>query len=132
MVQTRWTRVVGASTRYTARLQIPYAAFPVDATADSYEIEARVTILRTERNRRMTALGTDTTTFRVFSLPEDEQPLDEPTGPVLDRVGASTPTSTGEIVEPGLREGEGPKATPSETGVIEDLPSGTSEVPPGR
>ena len=150
-LQTRWTRMPNnLPRRYAATLRIPYAAFPVHETGESYEIEARVQVLRTEASRRVTALARDKTTFRVYGMPPEEV-RDEPEGPVLDRIGADSASTGGEIVEPGIptgrgagdvagetgtiitpgrQDGSGSKATPGEGGVIEDLPE--SKSPPKK
>jgi len=150
-LQTRWTRMPdNLPRRYAATLLIPYAVFPVHETGESYEIEARVQVLRNETGRRVTALARDKTTFRVYGLPPEDV-RDEPAGPVLDRIGADSPSTGGEIIEPGIptgrgagdvagetgtiitpgrQDGSGSKATPGEGGVIEDLPE--KKAPTGK
>ena len=142
-VQTRWTRVIAPSVRYAARVLVPYHTFPADPSQASYEIDARVQILRKEAARgRVSILARDKTTFRVYGAPADER-RDPPSGPALDRRPLASPGlgeidetgipegfgaedvagETGTIRTPGIQDGSGAKATPGEAGRIIDLPS---------
>ncbi len=75
-LQTRSAAVRGSPARFTATLKIPYRAFPVAQSSESYEVEARVQILRAEGQGRATSLARGTTTFRVYGYSEDEKPAD--------------------------------------------------------
>ena len=69
-LQTRTARVRGNAGRFTATMRIPYRAFPVAQPNDSYEVEARVQVLRAERGGRATSLAKGATTFRVYGYTE--------------------------------------------------------------
>ncbi len=85
-LQTRSARVAGTSARYNAVLRIPYRAFPIKAGESSYDVKARVQILRSEAAGKVTVLCEGTTTFRVYGFeetaeemkPEDAKPADSP------------------------------------------------------
>lgn len=68
-VQTRPARIGARCTRYVARLEIPYAAFPMKSGEEEYEVEARVHVLRQERGSMMTVLARGETTFTVHATP---------------------------------------------------------------
>lgn len=70
-LQTRTALVKGNAGRFTATLKIPYRAFPVSQSTESYEVEARVQILRADGNGRATSLARGNTTFRVYGFSED-------------------------------------------------------------
>jgi len=78
-LQTRSARVEGASARFTATLKIPYRAFPVAQVNDSYEIEARVQILRDDGSGRATSLARGSSTFRVYGSAEPATTATTPT-----------------------------------------------------
>lgn len=68
--QTRPVRVVGSASVYKTSVMVAYSAFPAPGAGDSYEIEARVQLMRREGvNVRILARGT--TTFTVHG-PEAE------------------------------------------------------------
>jgi len=68
--QTRPVRVVGTASVYKTSVMVPYGAFPAPGAGDSYEIEARVQLMRREgANARILARGT--TTFRVHGPEAD-------------------------------------------------------------
>jgi hypothetical protein len=70
-LQTRSARVRGDAGRFTAALKIPYRAFPVAQPNDSYEVSARVQILRADGGGRVSSLAKGSTTFRVYGYPDD-------------------------------------------------------------
>jgi hypothetical protein len=73
-LQTRTALVRGNTGRFTATLRIPYRAFPVAQSSESYEVEARVQILRADGAGRTTSLARGTTTFRVYGSSDAETP----------------------------------------------------------
>jgi hypothetical protein len=64
-VQTHRVRVAGDPASYASSLWVPYSAFPPPATGASYEVDAKVQLLRQESNGRVTVLCEGTTTFTV-------------------------------------------------------------------
>ena len=141
-IQTRWTRVTGATARYAATLLIPYQVFPAHESGKSYEIDARVQLLRNEARGRVSLLARDKTMFRVYGLSEEEQEPTRAPSDGLDRRGFAMPGEGGEIIEPGIptgigakdvageqgtiltpgrQDGSGAKDTPGESGAIDDV-----------
>lgn len=70
-VQTRSARVRSNDARFAATLRIPYRAFPVKEGGEEYDVEARVEVLRTEGQGKVSVLCLGTTTFRVYGGPAE-------------------------------------------------------------
>lgn len=77
-LQTRAARVSLDAARYKATLRIPYRAFPMGAGEASYDVEARVQVLRTEARGQVTVLCRGSTTFRVYGFEEGTEPASTP------------------------------------------------------
>ncbi|MDA1196275.1 MAG: hypothetical protein O2894_13990, partial [Planctomycetota bacterium] len=73
-LQTRSAAVASDASRYRATLRIPYRAFPMSAGEASYDVEARVQILRVENGERVSMLCRGSTTFRVYGYEEGAEP----------------------------------------------------------
>lgn len=109
-LQTRAGRVAGNAARYKATLRIPYAAFPMGPGQASYDVEARVQVLRSEGRGQVTVLCRGSTTFRVYGYEEGEEPAPPPAaddgipndvqrGEIVP--GTSIPGEGGRISDPG-------------------------------
>lgn len=70
-LQTRAARVSQPAARFKATVRIPYRAFPMAAGESSYEVVARVQVLRSEPGGQVTLLCRGSTTFRVYGFDED-------------------------------------------------------------
>ncbi|MDF1700701.1 MAG: hypothetical protein P1V36_06035, partial [Planctomycetota bacterium] len=106
-LQTRTARVAAAAARYKATLRIPYSAFPMGAGEASYDVEARVQVLRTEASGQVTVLCRGSTTFRVYGFDEGEAPAPAP-APARDD-GIPNDVLRGEFVPGTALPGEGGK-----------------------
>lgn len=106
-LQTRTVRVAAAAARYKATLRIPYSAFPMGAGEASYDVEARVQVLRTEASGQVTVLCRGSTTFRVYGFDEGEAPAPAP-APARDD-GIPNDVQRGEFVPGTALPGEGGK-----------------------
>lgn len=114
-LQTRSARVVTDPARYKATLRIPYRAFPMAVGEASYDVEARVQVLRTEPSGQVTVLCRGSTTFTVFGYDEGESPAaaaPESGFPEAAAPPAAPPANAGDN-QPGA-------AIPGEDGTIED------------
>ena len=102
-LQTRSARVALDAARYKATLRIPYRAFPMGAGEASYDVEARVQVLRTEARGQVAVLCHGSTTFRVYGFDENEAPAEKAEAADMK-------------LDPGAEA-----ALPGDGGVIEDV-----------
>ncbi len=72
-VQTRPVRVSGKMSTYKSSVMVPYGAFPAPGAGESYDIEARVQLLRRE-GARVRVLARTVTTFTVHGPEASDAP----------------------------------------------------------